>query len=222
MAILGYRYAEGSPGRWRTSLNTPRWASVELGAKPTSAPPPVKRLGPTLFMTPLHGSKYGSCCDKQSLVQVHLSSVKTSGCSSWQLWKEIFPILLAQLHDRFGKVQFGALLLLIPLNKDMCLACCLKAQCCVLNYRFCCDWNDEDLTEDTWPQWYMGVYVSTQRNGLGWGRGRLQEENNPQITKQNTRPNLFQRIYNELVYESSATESEPISFILEFRGTSLE
>lgn len=55
-----------------------------------------------------------------------------------------------------------------------------------------------------------------------WGRERLWEGNNSQIKKQNARPNFFQRIYNEPVYESSASENEHISFMMESRGTSLK
>lgn len=62
-----------------------------------------------------------------------------------------------------------------------------------------------------------------------WGgkvMGRKKErgcrEKHSQLKRQNTRPNFSQRIYNDLVYESSASKSEPIFFILESSSTSLK
>ena len=59
----------------------------------------------------------------------------------------------------------------LPLNKDMCLKCCLwQAQWCV-NYRQCC-WNDWDLADDTWHLWQLGGSVSIQYKDLERERGR--------------------------------------------------
>lgn len=57
---------------------------------------------------------------------------------------------------------------------------------------------------------------------MGRKREVAERKKHSQLKRQNTRPNFFQRIYNDLVYESSASKSEPIFFMLESSSTSLK
>lgn len=75
---------------------------------------------------------------------------------------------------------------------------------------------------------YVSIqYIGLEKEGEREGgterlRLRLQERKGSQIKKQNTGRNFFQWLYNELVYESSASKSEPISFVLEPSSASLK
>lgn len=56
----------------------------------------------------------------------------------------------------------------------------------------------------------------------GRGKKAKERERGGFSDKQNTEPNFFQRIYDELVYESYASKSEHVSSILEYSSTGLK
>lgn len=134
---------------------------------------PLRLPGPKLPMTPLRGAKYGlpsqgilaaavrsslwwrcTLAQRKHLDALHGSIERKFSPFCWHKWTTVFEKCSSEHCWSW-----------FPLNKGMCLECCQKAWRCV-NCRLCCCWNDQDLTDDTWPQRQLGESVSMQYEGL--------------------------------------------------------